>query len=80
MIKGMRFAWRIKDNKAGIRETQADAPSMSVNPMDEGKYLGSFNRNCRMNPRNSGGDDVLEKCEGFLKFCFVFPMLFQTLG
>lgn len=46
MIKGMRFAWRIKDNKAGIRlGNQADAPSMSVNPVDERKCLGNFTRN-----------------------------------
>lgn len=74
MIKGMRFAWRIKDNKAGIRlGNQADAPSMSVNPVDERKCLGNFNRNCRMNPRNSEGNDVLEKCQGFfflILFCF----------
>lgn len=41
-------------------------------PTDERKYLGSFNRNCRMNPRNSEGGDVLEKCGDFFKILFCF--------
>lgn len=67
--KGMRFARRIKDNKAGI--------SLGNQAMLLPWVKGNIYRNCGMNPRNSESDDVLEKC--VLRFFVIFFCFFNVV-